>query len=381
MTTGQSTQEVNTTSLHDQRHAPQTRASTSSEGLSAQLRRWLTSGRCQRANGAFVAWRDARTGVHAFEYPEITGYVLTYLAGRPTLGADEALVGRQAAEWLIRRFQGGNYAARDGWDKGTVYLFDLAMIANGLLTFGERVSEERYMTSGLDLAAKLVGELKGAGGPRTLSRATPTTNRASNWSTTGQAHMCKAVQCLLHADRLGVRGATAVAERLVAHTKRLQAKDGWFRTQQATGITMLHPHLYAIEGLWMWGLARSDDHALAQARHGMTWLWTHQLQHGGFPRLAASSGLPSGADAVEQTDVTSQAIRMTLALHLDMPAVVRASQRLTYVAQYDGRGCAALPYQPASSPRHLNVWATLFGAQATEVVSAGAESLTWQHLV
>lgn len=381
MTTGQSAHETNTTSLHDQRHAPQARASTLSEGLSAQLRRWLTSGRCQRSNGAFVAWRDARTGVHAFEYPEITGYALTYLAGRPNLGADEALVGRQAAEWLIRRFQVGNYAARDGWDEGTIYLFDLAMIANGLLTFGERVSEERYVTSGLDLAAKLIDELQGACGPRTLSPATPTTNRASNWSTTGQAHMCKAVQCLLHADRLGVRGATAVAERLVAHTLRLQAKDGWFRTQQATGVVMLHPHLYAIEGLWIWGTARSDDHALAQARHGMTWLWTHQLQHGGFPQLAANSGLSSEADAVEQMDVTCQAIRMTLALHLDMPGIDRAKQRLTCVAQYDGPGCAALPYQPASLPHHLNVWATLFGAQATEVVSAGIEALTWQGLV
>lgn len=389
MPTIRSTEGTDTTTHHNQEHAlltrPGTSRDTSSESLSAQFHRWLVSGRCQRQSGAFVAWRDGRTGVNAFEYPEITGYALTYLAGRPILDSDETTAGREAAEWLTSRLHAGNYAAHDGWDRGTVYLFDLAMIATGLLTFGERVNEERYVTSGLDLTRKLIGELQGSEGPRTLSRSTPTTNRKSNWSTDGQAHMCKAVQCLLHAARLGVTGATTVAERLVRHTIGLQAEDGRFKTQQSTDITMLHPHIYAIEGLWIWGMARGDERALAHARRGMTWLWTRQLEHGGFPRLTTSPGSSSKADAEEQAeeqmDVTCQAIRMAMALHAETPGITRASQRLAHVAQQDGPDCAALPYQPASEHCHLNVWATFFGAQATEAVSVGAQSLTWQHLV
>lgn len=47
------------------------------------LRGWLGSGPIDSPTGAYFAWIEEGTGRAAFEYPEITGYALTYLMGRP----------------------------------------------------------------------------------------------------------------------------------------------------------------------------------------------------------------------------------------------------------------------------------------------------------
>ena len=93
------------------------------------LRAWLCSGGCQSPNGAFVAWLDSATGRRAYDYPEITGYALTFLAGMATLTAADRATGHRAGDWLVERLRSGNLAARDGWDNNAVYLFDLGMIA------------------------------------------------------------------------------------------------------------------------------------------------------------------------------------------------------------------------------------------------------------
>ncbi len=353
--------------------------------LEAGFRRWIASGACQSQSGAYCAWRDAAHGALAFEYPEITGYVLTYFAGLDELTAHERLAGRRAAEWLLTRLCRGRYAARDGWDGGGIYLFDLAMIATGLLAFGRRLQEERYLAGGLRLVDKIAREALCEVGPRALSPASPTTSRAPSWSTVGQAHLLKIVQCLLYADHLGIVSAGSAAHTLIGYAASLQEDNGRFITQPDSGFTMLHPHLYAIEGLWMWGCARADEQALARARCAANWLWAHQLPTGGFPRLVVTSRsrweAPKLGEQIEQMDVTSQAVRMAIALHLDHPGIPRALRRLARVAQHDSQNGSALPYQPMSADRHLNTWTTLFGAQAVKLVSHELSALTWQRLV
>ena len=69
----------------------------------AGLRAWVSSGVCQSASGAFVAWFDRASGRRSYDYPEITGYVLTYLAGQTFLSERERSAGHRAAEWLNER--------------------------------------------------------------------------------------------------------------------------------------------------------------------------------------------------------------------------------------------------------------------------------------
>src|SRR5262249_48636515 len=147
------------------------------------------------------------------------------------------------------------------------------------------------------------------------------------WSTHGVPHLAKLAQSFLLSERHADSPRLA---SLIETVKRLQFPDGRMPTVPGDPATMLHPHLYAAEGLWMWGTARGDDEALAHSRAAVDWAWAQQLDNGGFPRFA---GDDLQDEAPEQCDVTSQAIRMALVFGRRSPAVDRAIGRLGEVAQ------------------------------------------------
>lgn len=347
-------------------------------GLAGELRHWLASGVCQSPSGAFYAWRDAETGAPSFEYPEITGYALTHFAGRAVPMVKEMTAGSRAADWLVTRLTAQDLSARASWDASAIYNFDLAMIATGLLLFGRRTGVGRYTAQGLSLVRSLQQDLHGENGLSAISVSHPVPSGRSTWSTEGQAHLLKVVQCFLVADTFGLLGADSSAALLIEQRKELQRDNGRFVTHPSDRETMLHPHLYAVEGLWMWGTARNDTDAIARARKGLEWAWGQQLQTGGFPRSVSSSGAED--DLIEQSDVTSQAIRMALVLNPALPGIDAALTQLRQTAVRDGEG-AALVYQPSAPQAHQNVWVTLFGAQALDMAEAGARMLDWQRLV
>jgi hypothetical protein len=338
--------------------------------LADGLRAWLCSGACLSPSGAFVAWVDHASGRRSFEYPEISGYALTYLAGLESLLEREAAVGLRAGEWLVARVGAGNLVARDGWDNDAVYLFDLAMIASGLLSFGRRLQIERFIQSGLALVAYLRDELSAGGPLSAISRHGPASAR-HGWSTRGLPHLAKLSQAFLLAEEEGQAGGS-VAARLIDTVTRLQRDDGRIPTDPGGQRVLLHPHLYAAEGLWIWGSARGDSAALTSARAALEWVWTQQLEHGGLPR-AEANGKPADASR-EQSDVTAQAVRLALLLDSRSPAVDRALTRLNQLTRSNNHGTAII-YWPSSPHTHLNTWATLFTAQA----SANTPT-TWRKL-
>ncbi len=333
--------------------------------LAAELRDWLSSGAPQSPDGAFHAWVEEATGAPAFEYPEITGYALTWLAGRPDPTGSERTAAARAAGWLVDRFGRGDFAARAGWDEGRTYYFDVGMIAAGLISHGRRAGDARAE----ELGRWLAGVLRDAMGDGDSVPALDRPSERSVWSTDGEAHMIKVIQSLLLA------GFDAEAARLAGSAARLQQGDGRFVTHRRDVETMLHPHLYAVEGLWMYHAASGDEVALERARRATEWAWGHQLDSGGLPRYVETR---TGARGPEQIDLTAQAIRAALALGFEPEGLGRAVERLVAVARPTAAG-AALPYQPDAEEVHHNVWVSMFGAQAAAL--AGGERLEWERLV
>jgi UDP-N-acetylglucosamine 2-epimerase (non-hydrolysing) len=329
------------------------------------LARWISSGACQSSSGAFAAWVELASGEKAYDYAEITGYALTHLAAHGGLADDEVAVGRRAADWLVGRVQQRRLAARDGWDGGAVYLFDLGMIAAGLQSFGRRVEEHRYVATGVELVELLERELEADLGP--VSAYGPRSER-TNWSTRGVVHLAKLAQAFLLAGR------DRAAARLIDAVRAVQGPDGHMPTDPESTVTMLHPHMYGAEGLWMWGTATGDQDAIDRARAAVQWVWTQQLGSGGLPRAV---GRP---EPIEQLDVTSQAVRMALLLGVRTPGVDRAIERLLEVAR-ERDGKLAMPYQPGSPDVHLNTWVTMFASQAIALAVPGAEPPRWDQLV
>lgn len=337
--------------------------------LAADLRRWLASGELQSDSGAFCAWRDADAGSLAFEYPEITGYALTWLAAQPDPTDQEIAAGRRAADWLTGRLQAGDRSARDGWDDGAAYTFDLGMIAAGLQSFGRDLGDTRHVEQGRSTAEELAAFVRSEAGLESLAPDGPATTRPSEWSTRGGPHLVKCVQSLLLA------GEHAAAADLVDAAAAWAQPDGRFQTQPDDDRTMLHPHLYTVEGLWMWGQATGDTEALDRAREATEWVWGHRLDSGGLPRY-----VDGVAPAPEQWDVTSQAIRAAAMTQADVGGLEIATARLTELARpaRDGR---ALVYQPESGAEHHNAWVSMFGAQALLLAGSGPEAMTWDQLV
>ncbi len=345
--------------------------------LAGELRRWIGTGVSQTERGAFCAWRDLATGTLSFEYPEITGYALTYLATRDTLANHEIGSIKRASDWLIARLTSGNLAARDDWDGNSVYNFDLAMIATGLMLAGRCRDDERSTEVGVSLARYLRDQICSNGYLPPLGERHRFVSSRSTWSAGGRVHLLKAVQCLLLARPFNADGVEEAAAALVASAKGLQAADGHFPTHGVPGEISLHPLLYAAEGLWIWGIAQHDADALERAHAVLEWVWKHQLDTGGFPRSVANSGVP--CYPIEQSDVTCQAVRLVLCLGKPVSGLVAALQRIGQVTRGDQAGKAVL-YQPDSAALHQNTWATLFAAQALELATTQRRAILWGEL-
>jgi hypothetical protein len=352
--------------------------------LAAALRTWLVAGPCRTDDGAYRAWVDPSDGSPAYAYPEITGYALTWLASHADATPDERAAAEAAGAWVGGRFAGGDWSARTGVDDGASLVFDLGMIATGFLTAATRFGNEAFLAQGRELVDLIVGQQRREG------RLTPFSDRSPvrqisrlAWSTEGYAHLVKVVQCLLLGAEAGCEGADESADAVIEHAAGFQDDDGRFVTHERQGMTMLHPHLYAAEGLFAYANARGDAEALERSRAATVWAWEQQHPSGALPRFAFPAGSRfegSAQLAPAQADLTTQAIRMAFVHDMRPEGLVRALEWVGSIAHATPRG-TALPYQPDSTPVHLNTWVTLFGAQALELALPDAAPLSWRHLV
>jgi hypothetical protein len=336
--------------------------------VAAAIRRWLASGAAQSPTGAYCAWLEATTGALAYEYPAISGGALTWLSGRRDPSPRELAAGTLAAEWLHFRLVSGDRSARAGWDRGAVYTFDLGMMAAGLISFGALVGEQRFLDRGHAIARDLAAYVTSPLGLRALAPDAPPTGRGDDWSTTGRAHLVKCVQALLLA------GQRRAADRLALTTMDDQRADGSFRTQAGDDLVMLHAQFCAVEGLWIWGVARGDAVAVRRARAAVEFAWEYQLASGGLPRFVAADEL-----GPEQLDVTSQAVRAAILVGLEPPGLHRAISRLVALT-VERDGAAALIGRPGAAEKPLDTSVTMFAAQALGL-AADRQAVRWRTLV
>jgi hypothetical protein len=149
-----------------------------------------------------------------------------------------------------------------------------------------------------------------------------------------------------------------------------------FATQPDESLTMLHPHFYAVEGLWIHATVRDDAAALDRAREATEAAWRHQLPDGALPRFVALDGTPDGPG---QCDVTAQAVRAAVLTSAEVPGLDRAVELLIRLARPAGDGMA-MPYRASGGDTNLNAWVTMFSAQALELYGRD-EPIPWQQLV
>jgi hypothetical protein len=350
------------------------------EELALDLRLWL-SAEAQAPSGAIVSWLDHESGRPAFEYPEISGYALTHFAGSILQGDQlhrELKAGKKAATWLTGLIDEERLAARQGWDSHAVYNFDLAMIANGLMVFGHRLHEDRLVEYGLSLTSRLIDQLERYGYLPCIDHETSPLSERTEWSTQGVAHLVKVAQCMLTGAVYGLDFAREGASLLVNDGIAAQQCDGRIVTHPDDKVTMLHPHLYAVEGLWVYGRATGDRRAMACARRAVAWAYRQRLPTGGLPRFATAD---DGTVGPEQCDVTAQFLRAAILTGFEGDLSPTIARLCSLALPNVGVG-RAIPYQPHAQMIHRNIWASMFTAQACQLcVNEPSDALNWWLLV
>lgn len=346
------------------------------EGFSLRngLAKWLDSDCCQAPSGAIAAWYDPSIDAQAFEYPEITGYWLTLAMARVAAQAVVQTRINAAKNWLTDRVLSGNLAARED---GTVYLFDLGMMATGLFHAARQFGSQNSLRAAMSLTAFIAEQTDGGRALAPIAGARHKA-RCSIWATDGTPHLLKLVQCLFLASDYGQPRAAETATAIYRHVCFHQGDDGRFPSWEDSSTTYLHPHLYAAEGLWIYAERTGSAEALARCEKAVTWVYERQLASGGFPQC-----FHAGKDAgtTEQNDVLAQAVRLAclLARGSTSPAVQRSISRLINFCSSARIGCA-LPYQSGTTVCHHNSWATMFGFQALQAAVRSAD-IGWSILV
>ncbi len=105
------------------------------------------------------------------------------------------------------------------------------------------------------------------------------------WSTRDTPHLAKLVQPLLLSEEITGIAAVPVAAGLIECVKQQQEAEGYMGTDPDARGVMLHPQLYAAEGLWIWGSATGDQDALERASAAVEWVWAQQLEQGGAAEI------------------------------------------------------------------------------------------------
>lgn len=343
------------------------------------ISRWLCQGSTQAPSGAYCGWRRPGSSELSPPYPEITGYTLGYLSQTPL---DAAGAARAAAGcvWLAARTEAGDFSARPEKTGQAVYTFDLAMVAHGLIRYGLTAGDDRAVAAGLRNADTLVTAAKEHGSlPCVVPGKEPL---GQTWSTTGHAHLLKCVQGLLSAASLGRTSARTLAERLIADTLARQehAFGALVEGCRSGDRTSLHALCYAAEGLWVWGTHENESAPLSLSRRITDWVWRQRLPEDGFPGFVPVCGR-STADAVQQTDVLAQAIRLAALHNLPVPRLKETVGVLLDSVHWLGDDTAAVCYRPQADELHLNCWASLFAVQALRLYAGGRPTLQWFELV
>jgi hypothetical protein len=314
---------------------------------------WLTGPKVIRHDGTVVSWvNPAHPG---YAYPEIAGYMLSYLAQH---GSATAELRNRVARRIATDIAPAGGVGRNG----TLYVFDSAMVlaglvahvkAGGLLPDADMLDRlHEFIVSRLDRKIGIEGAAEAP---------------ATHWSASYGCHLIKSVISLSAYGDMGQTESTArVVDMLLDDLQPLF--DGTrFHVNGLSDATYTHAHCYALEGLLtLEGRGRQGLHRTIEL--GAQWLADIQTRDGGVP-----SGYAAGELAPAHADCTAQASRIWTCVDpvRFAPSISRAKAFLRDLTLDGG-----IRYRPGSDD--VNTWATIFGAQALDFAENGG---TWQWLV
>lgn len=276
--------------------------------------------------GALYGWKYLNPPSYPFVYSEITGYAITcYSWIHVEFSKPEALCAAQeAADWVMRRMNSnyllvaGHVKQENFAEKGNmsnqIYLFDNTMAMIGLLNLHKLSGESHLLQYATKMADSLINYFfeDSKISEALLDGFHKPSQKDRKWSTEPGAYHSKLSLGFLNLSKLtGNENYSKISDTVSDFAMSLQKPDGRFETGPATGITFLHPHLYACEGLVYSGIYQSKERYLKSGLKGLVWAVDQLNDRGGLPRDN------SGASQ-EQSDAMCQLLRLLVMCHSEL---------------------------------------------------------------
>jgi len=312
--------------------------------------------------GGMVGWLIADSKKPEYLYGEITGYycsLLAYIYSTDDNYPKSLLVEemRRQTNWLFNEYSSANglitrkyYSARDDWKNKATFLFDIAMIARGLLSICKlNVVAEASAT--LALYQELLAKFRNQ---ESLSPYLPldTPGLPDKWATKVDIHYLKTVSALL-----GFPEYRGIIDRYIDHFSNNT-------TRQHLQASDTHPLMYYYEGWLMLRRQNPTPQKLDDLNHS---LFMEFLDRNYGQRL---TGKWYTGDGEIRSDIIAQAMRITAVLfsvglitktdyhkHIEQLAAQLADFYL------DGYLC----YFPKDlKTNYYNTWSAMFAYQALD---------------
>ncbi len=339
-------------------------------------------------NGAINAWFDLENGTYPYMYSEITGYGLScfaYLARQQpqqlAMLHERARIAHQWLKEIALHNSGGvrtrkyyqNSATYDqhfDFSADTLYVFDTAMVLNGLMACFQVFNDHSFLDTAHILARFLCSSQKSNGSMYAYYDAIKQDwfDHTEKWSTQSGAYHAKALIGLSDYARVRNDGELyASLDKLVAYSLNFQQPSGAFVSFKDRDHVELHPHSYTAEGLLYYAQARERTELLPTILKAVQWSMSHQSEDGGVP-ASVINGVPS---QLQRMDVIAQTLRLSSALE-SLGYSVASPHKIDHLEQ---RLCSAYHHSMNSGGffysidgvlpnKHINAWVTFFALQA-----------------
>ena len=332
-------------------------ASTAAATTARALRDWLVDGPAQLDSGpeaGAVAGTIEPSGAVHYVYGEITGYYLHWLASGAVEVADATRKAQSALAWIVRRYTGDGLPPTrihlinvvDDWRNRVQFCFDLAMLVGGLAKAEARrlidVPDALWLRFGTALEQFAHGTHITA---LPLGNQTPLPQR---WSTSNGPFLAKAASRILLAPR------AKLPPRVLQSAEETLEAVGVSATQAQ--VEMLHPALYAIEGMICSKTISGEAAARCLAR-----VLAFDPGDGQLPEAPGS--------AIRRSDVIAQALRLAVWLRAQRVngapsdrVIDSLANALVTRVQTDG----SIAFRPDAEEPQVNSWCAMFAQQALD---------------
>jgi len=283
-----------------------------------ELVKWFMNS--QIFNGeAYVAYYSGRK--RGPVYPEITAYAISLSCILFKRTGEQNFLKRaeKLAAYIMRISRQG---AVPNLADNLLYTFDTGIFISAMFDLYEVTNNNAY----LEQARKSIDWLYSLWDGRQFL-AVDKSPKNNNWYQTQSVHLVKLVIPLLKAaEYFDDKKYVSTAMVLLQEYKQLQEKDGRFRLNKNTTVTMTHPHCYATEGYLYAYYKTGNSDLLETAYRAGNWLCKVQNPDGSLYRMYSQGKKEScqPREKIRTSDATAQATRIWKFLGLNKNNIERA---------------------------------------------------------